>query len=85
MMGTHQTNMALCLTTNNTLQGITDKLFLIYQRCEHLQMALSTHVRVTRLIYSSRTTNSCPLNPLIFTPKMSKRCLENISMVWSRN
>ena len=57
-------------------QGITDKLCLIYQRCEHSQMALSTHVKVMRLTYSSKTTSSCPLNLLISTPKRSKRCLE---------
>ena len=42
-------------------------------------MALSTHVRVTMLIYSSKTTSSYPLNPLIFTPQEIKRCLETFS------
>ena len=75
----------LWLNTNNTPQGVTDKLFLIYQRCEHLQMALSTHVTVTKLIYSPKTTNSYPLNPLIFTPSRSQKTLRNIPTVWSRN
>ena len=80
-----QTNRALCLTTNNTPYGITDKLFWIYQRCEHFQMALSTHVTVTMLIYSSKTTNSYPLNLLIFTPSRSQKMLRNIPTVQSRD
>ena len=66
-------------------QGITDKLFLTYQTCEHLWMALPTGVKVTRLIYRPKTTSSYPLSLLTFTPKRSKRHLENVTMIWSRD
>ena len=85
MMGICQTSRALHLTANNTPQGITDKLHLIYQWCEHLQMALSTHVKVMRLIYDSKTMSSCPLNPLISNTWEVSKTFINIPMVWSRD
>ena len=72
-------------SSNHKQYPLVCKLFLIYQRCECLQRALSTHVTVTALIYSSNTTNSYPLNPLIFTLSRSQKTLRNIPMVRSRD
>ena len=48
-------------------------------------MALSTCSTVTMLIYNSKTTNSYPLNPLIFTPSRGQKMLRNISTVQRRD
>ena len=59
------------------LQGITDKLCLIYQRYEHLQMALSTHVKVMRLILQFLKQWAPVLwTHLSLSSERSKRCLE---------
>ena len=48
-------------------------------------MALSIHVKVTMLIYSYKTTNFYPLNPLIFTLSRGQKMFRNISTVCSRD
>ena len=48
-------------------------------------MALSTHGQVIGLIYSSKTTNSCPLNPLSLPPLEVWNRFRNIPTVWSRD
>ena len=50
-------------------------------------MALSTCVKVTRLIYSSKPRSSYPSTHLSLPPKRSKRCLEAFtqSESWDQN